>query len=237
MSSNRGAPVIRNLIVIGLAALATACASVDDSSSKKLAKHDAPPVTPTEQFAITVSSAPDQILLAPHPNGVSDAQADALAALVDRWRDSGAESITIMAPAGGEGQAYHATAAIEATLEELGVSPDRIKLGGYNAGPRVGAPIAVGFKSYKAQGPECGHDWTDFTASRDNNVNSNFGCATTANIAAMITNPADLLAPRQMDPGDANRREVILGKYRQGAITSSAKDPQANGAVSDAVQQ
>jgi pilus assembly protein CpaD len=237
MSSNRRAPVIRTLIVLSLAVLATACASLDDSSSKKLAKHDDPPITPTEQFSIKVSSAPDQILLAPHPNGVSDAQADALAALVDRWRDSGAESITIMAPAGGEGQAYHATAAIEATLEELGVSPDRIKLGGYNPGPRVGAPIAVGFKSYKAQGPECGRDWKDFTSSRDNSVNSNFGCATTANIAAMIANPADLLTPRQMDPADANRRDVVLGKYRQGAMTSSAKDPQANGAVSDAVQQ
>jgi len=237
MSSNRPAPVIRTLIVLCLAALATACASVDTPDSKKLAKHDDPPLTPTEQFSITVSSAPDQILLAPHASGVSDAQADALAALVNRWRDSGADTITIMAPAGGEGQAYHATAAIEATLEELGVSPDRIKLGGYNAGQRVGAPIAVGFKSYKAEGPQCGRDWRDFTSSRNNDVNSNFGCATTANIAAMIANPADLLAPRQMDPADASRRENVVGKYRQGQITSSAKDPQANGAVSDAVQQ
>jgi len=234
MSSNRRAPMIRNLIVVSLAALACACASLDDS--KRVAKHDAP-ITPTEQFAITVSSAPDQILLAPHASGVSDSQADALAALVNRWRDAGAETITIMAPAGGQGQAYHSTAAIEAALEELGVSPDRIRLGGYDAGQRIGAPIAVGFKSYKAQGPECGHSWRDFTASRDNDVNNNFGCATTANIAAMIANPADLLAPRQSDPADASRRETILGKYRQGATTSSAKDPQANGAVSDAVQQ
>jgi pilus assembly protein CpaD len=53
----------------------------------------------------------------------------------------------------------------------------------------------------------------------------------------MIANPADLLTPRQMDPADASRRENVLGKYRQGQMTSSAKDPQANGAVSDAVQQ
>jgi pilus assembly protein CpaD len=184
-----------------------------------------------------VTSAPDQILLAPHQNGLSDAQTDALAALVNRWRDSGAETITILAPSGGGGQAYHSTAAIEATLEELGVGPDRIKLGGYDAGPRAGAPITVEFKSYQAQGPQCGRDWKSFTASRDNEPNSNFGCATTANTAAMIANPADLLAPRRTEPADAGRRESVITKYRQGSVTSSTKDPQANGAVSDALPQ
>ncbi|HEX4198643.1 MAG TPA: CpaD family pilus assembly protein [Caulobacteraceae bacterium] len=226
--------MVRNLIVIGLAALACACASLDDS--KRIAKAD-PPITPTEQFSITVTSAPDQILLAPHQNGLSDAQSDALAALVGRWRDAGAESITVLAPSAGDGQVYHSTQAIEAALEELGVDPGRIKLGGYDAGPRAGAPIAVGFKSYKAEGPECGREWKSFTASHDNNPNSNFGCATTANIAAMIADPADLLAPRQASPADAGRRETVMTKYRQGATTSTAKDPQANGAVSDAVQQ
>jgi pilus assembly protein CpaD len=234
MSSNRLEAMLRNLIVVSLAALAWGCTSID--SPKTVAAHDAP-ITPTEQFAITVSSAPDQILLAPHASGVSNSQADALAALVNRWREAGAETITIMAPTAGQSLAYHSTVAIEAALEELGVSPDRIRLGGYDAGQRIGAPIAVGFKSYKAQGPQCGHDWNDFTNSRDNDVNHNFGCATTANMAAMIANPADLLAPRQTDPADASRRETILSKYRQGQTMSSAKDPQASGAVSDAVQQ
>jgi len=226
--------MIRNLIVLGLAAMACGCASLGES--KHVAKLAAPPpLTPTEQFAITVSTAPDQILLAPHPSRLSDAQADALAALVNRWRDAGADTITILSPA-GQGQAYHSTAAVEAALEEQGVSPDRIKLGGYTAGERPGAPIVVGFKSYQARGPQCGLDWKDFTASRNNDVNNNFGCATTANIAAEIANPADLLAPRRSEPADAARREVVLGKYREGTVTSAAKDPQASGAVSDAVQ-
>ena len=226
--------MIRNLIVIGLAALVCACASAD--GSRKTAKAD-PPITPTEQFSITVTSAPDQILLAPHRNGLSDAQASALAALVARWRDSGAETISILSPSGEEGGTNHSTAAIEAALEELGVDPDRIKLDGYNAGPRPGAPIAVGFKSYKAEGPRCGRDWQSFTDSGDNAPNSNFGCATTANIAAMVATPADLLAPRQAEPADAGRRETVITRYRQGVLTSSAKDSQASGAVSDAVQQ
>ncbi len=236
MSSNRRTLMIRNLIVLGLAALVCGCVTANESTKLAATPAPPPPITPTEQFSITVSSAPDQILLAPHANGISDSQADALAALVNRWRDAGGDIITIMAPTLAQGQAYHSTAAVEAALEELGVSPDRIRLGGYDAGQRIGAPIAVGFKSFKAQGPQCGLNWNSFTASKNNDVNSNFGCATTANMAAMIANPSDLLTPRQTDPADANRRETILGKYRQGQITSSPKDPQANGAVSDAVQ-
>jgi pilus assembly protein CpaD len=231
MSSSKGNAMFRNLIVLCLAALACACAS---TSADKQALN--PPLTPTEQFAITVSQAPDEILLAPHQDGLSQAQVTALSALVGRWRDAGAHTLTIKAPSGGQGQAYRSTAAIQQALEDQGVRPDQVNVVGYDAGPRPGAPIVVGFTGYRAEGPQCGRDWHSFTASHNNNVNSNFGCATTANMAAMIANPGDLLAPRPTDPADAGRREVVLGKYRQGTITSTPKDPSANGAVSEVGQ-
>ena len=120
-----------------------------------------------------------------------------------------------MAPAGGKVRPI-IDGGDRAALEELGVSPERIRLGGYDAGQRIGAPIAVGFKSYKAQGPSVRPRLERLHRQPRQDVNNNFGCATTANMAAMIANPADLLAPRQTDPADAGRRETILGKYRQG---------------------
>ena len=54
----------------------------------------------------------------------------------------------------------------------------------------------------------------------------------TANIAAQIANPRDLIAPAVMTPGDNGRRAVVLDKYRKGDITSSAKDDQADGKTS-----
>jgi pilus assembly protein CpaD len=226
--------MIRNLIVLCLAALASACVSTGDAKTK--AAKDPPPLTPTEQFAITVTQSPDEILLAPHPDGLSGAQAAALTTLVARWRDAAADLITIKAPSGGDGEAYRSTAAIEDALQAEGVRADQIIVTGYDAGPRPGAPIVVGFTDYHAAGPECGRDWKSFTASKDNKVNSNFGCANTANMAAMIASPADLMAPRRSDPSDAARREEVLGKYRQGTLTSTAKDAQANGAISDVGQ-
>jgi len=227
--------MLRKLALVAVAAALTAACTTQQNL---LAHQEAPPpITPTEQFAITVTQAPDEILLAPHAAGLSPAQAAALGSLVDRWREAGADAVTIRSPGGGSENVYRAVAAIEEALQQDGVPPDQIRTASYDPGDHANAPVAVGFIGYRAQGPQCGHNWEDYTKSGDNRVNNNFGCATTANIAAMIANPGDLLRPQPMGPADAGRREVELGNYRKGAITSSAKDPQANGAVSNAMQQ
>jgi pilus assembly protein CpaD len=51
-----------------------------------------------------------------------------------------------------------------------------------------------------------------------------------------LANPEDLITPRTMDPADPGRRAVVFDKYRKGQVTSSAKDTQASGAVSQAIQ-
>jgi pilus assembly protein CpaD len=55
-------------------------------------------------------------------------------------------------------------------------------------------------------------------------------------MAAQIENPRDIAGPRKADPADAARRSVVLDKYRQGEVTASKTDPNANGHVSTAVQ-
>jgi len=224
--------MIRRLIVPCIALLVSACASQGDPLN--LAKKDPQqPVTPTEQYSITVAQGQDEILLAPHPEGVSDAQGKALAQLVGRWRDAGASVITIRAPASGAEAMYRATAGVQSALERLGVRAEQIQLTSYDGG--ADAPIGVGFQGYQAKGPDCGQGWDDFTKTGDNRVNNNFGCAVTANIAAMIANPGDLVAPRPMGASDAARRETSIGKYHAGAISSTPQDPQADGAISGAI--
>ena len=78
--------------------------------------------------------------------------------------------------------------------------------------------------------------WTDLRRSAQNTVQPNFGCAVTANVAAQIADPSDLLGPRPTDPSDAGRRAVVLDKYRKGQRTGAATDNRADGAVSNAVQ-
>ena len=237
MSSNRpNVFVVRaNLVRMLLAAMIAGAAAGCATAPRPTAENPHGGLTSTEQFAARVDSRQDQILLAPHAEGLSAAQARALALLVDRWRDTGGGPIVVQAPSHGGGEAYRSAQAIQQELAGLGVSETLIKLTGYDASTAESAPMIVGFSSYQATGPKCGLDWDSFTKSATNKPNSNFGCAITANIAAMVANPADLAGPRSSDPTDAQRRETVLGKYRAGTITSGAKDDQAGGAVSAAV--
>lgn len=227
MSSNRRATALKGLLALGLAATAAGCASGGARPSPQTG------LTPTEHYAINVAPRQDQILLAPHTDALSPAQASALADLVARWRDVGEGELQVETPSRGGEDAYRATALIQDAIYGFGVRPDQVKVVNYDPGARPHAPIVVGFTRYDATGPRCGLNWTSYTATKDNEVTTNFGCATTANVAAMLANPGDLLTPRTEDPADAQRRDVVLGKYRLGQITSSAKDDQASGAVSN----
>ncbi|HEY2658561.1 MAG TPA: CpaD family pilus assembly protein [Caulobacteraceae bacterium] len=230
MSSNKGDAMIRNLLLLGLAVCATACST----NSGRVATTQSGP-TPTQNYSIALTNSPDEILLAVHADGLSARQVAALETLVGRWREDGGHPITIKAPAGDSHDAFRTVAAIQDRLQALGVAPSLIHQAAYAPAQQAGAPVVVGFLRYEAEGPKCGRDWQDFTHTAQNTVNSNFGCAVTANFAAMIANPADLAEPRATDDADASRRENVLGKYRQGQITSAAKDDQATGAVSNVV--
>ena len=233
MSSNRReVTVLRVLLAAIFAASVSACAS-NPPPREAVAS---PGATPTEQFAATADPHPDQILLAAHAEGLSSAQATALSDLVERWRNNGGGPITVQAPSHGGGESYRSAMAIQEALTGLGVRDTLIKLTGYEASTAEGAPVVVSFASYEAKTLKCGQDWDAFTRSADNKPSNNFGCATTANMAAMIANPADLAGPSASDPADIQRRETALGKYRGGTVSTSAKDDQAGGAVSTAIQ-
>ena len=222
--------VVRVGSIAAIAACAAACASTppkDPSASPRAG------LTTTEQFTAKVTKTPDQILLAPHADGLSAAQIAALTDLVDRWRNAGAGSLLIQAPSHGGGSAFRTATAVQLQFESLGVPENSIRLEGYTGADHPGAPIVVAFDRYEAKALACGRDWQSFTRSASNDPNSNFGCAVTANMAALVANPADLVTPRASDPADAQRREAVITKYRAGAITSTAHDDQADAAISD----
>lgn len=206
------------------------------ASSGRSANFAPEPLTPTEQYAIQVSQVPEQVALAPHAQGLSPNQQAALTEFVSHWRALGGGDVTVRAPApDGDPGAVRAMADATAEfLHHLGVPRANLRLAGYEGG--AGAPVLASFVTYQAHGPDCSRMWDNLTATGANKPSKNFGCATAANFAAQIANPKDLITPATLDPADNTRRAVILDKYRHGQITSSAKDAQANGAVSTAVQ-
>lgn len=222
------------LSLILLASLSLAACATDDEVTSHKAEGA---LTPTERYAIEVREHPEELKLAAHAQGLSPNQTQALNVFIDHWQSVNGGDVLVKTPsnAGDPHAIYRATIDAKDYLVAHGVSPDRVRVVSYDGGGDQAAPIVVGYAAYVAKGPKCGQEWENLTATKDNREYNNFGCAVTANLAAEIANPADLLAPRAMDPADAGRRQTVLDHYRKGESTSTAKDDQANGAVSTAV--
>ena len=137
---------------------------------------------------------------------------------------------TLKAASGGGAGAYNTSHAAADLLSSQGVP---VRIVGYNAEP--GAPVRLSFLTAQAAVPDCGRSWDRLTATHDNTVPANFGCAISANRAAMIADAADIVRPRAEDPADAARRQTVLGAYRSGQVTSSARDDQGSVTISNAV--
>lgn len=203
---------------VSLAAL-SACASIDGKGKGASGQRAAQATNPLELYSLKTQNATDKIALALHDAGLSQAQSDALKAFMTRRAQQAGGIVTISLPHG----AVDATAAarsaafVEGLLNIEGAPTQRTTY--ESDDPK--APLLVSYAYEKAEVPKCGKDWGELTRTKDNDVYDNFGCAVTANMAAQIANPADIDHPHAEDAPDAERRSVVLGKYRAGQVTAA----------------
>ena len=194
--------------------------------------------TPLDQYAIAIDPTPETVALSIHATGMSVAQHAALQRFAERWRDTGGtEVVVVQAPVNSAEPAdpHLAARAVAAVLSALGVPPSRLQVNDYDAGGAAGAPVYARYERFDARGPDCTQGWQNLVSTRSNKISTHFGCAGAANLAAMIADPHDLARPAASAPADSVRRAVVLDKYRKGEITASAKDDQAQGLASQAV--
>jgi pilus assembly protein CpaD len=220
---NRKLPISAALLTLAFAA--AACSTAGGKGPQ--------PITPTERYSMKVETHPEQMAFAPHADGLSDHQRAALDTYVQGWVADGGGMIEVSTPRGG-GEASARTAwAVKARLTQLGVGDDDVKVVAYEPG-QAGAPVLIVYQRYAAVIPECNKSWTNLAANGANASQKNFGCATTANMAAQIENPRDIVAPHGADPADAARRQVVMEHYRKGEPTQTKSD--ATGGKVAAVQ-
>lgn len=223
--------IVRSLVVLLASVCVAACSTTPTPGADENAR------TSADRFKVKVVSEAEEIRLVLHARGLSPAQSVALEAFSQTWRESDGRSIMIQAPnaARDPAAAYRMSESTKAFLIDQGLPENKIEVSGYDAAGDTAAPLIVGYLRYKAEIPECGKNWTNIARSMKNKAQANFGCAVTANMAAQIANPGDLLSPRDMTPQDAARRQVVLDKYRTGEKTGAEADESASGAVSKAV--
>ena len=193
------------------------------------------PLTPMSRFSLQVEPGLDRIALAVHDTGLSGPQQGALADIANRFGIEGASVLRVEAPSGGDPVSSEFAYRIKSALEAVGAPGYRIQVIAYDA-PDPRAPVLVGFETLRAAVPQCGTSWTSLTRTNANESPANFGCAVNANLAAQISNPRDIIAPRGMTPGDAGRRTVVFDNYRKGEATAAPQETLvANRRVSQAV--
>ena len=197
-------------------------------------------LTPTEQYGVKVTSAPEQIALGLHAGGLTrrpsrprSASSSAAGATTAAARSACARPSTPADPAAARRMQDEASAYVI----RLGVPAERLQVAGYVSNHAPAAPLLASYDRFEAHGPNCSGAWGSLTSTGKNGVYDHFGCSVTANFAAQVANPRDFLAPQVETPADDVRREVVLDKYRRGETTASAKDDQANGKVSDSSPQ
>lgn len=136
-----------------------------------------------------------------------------------RFKRSGSKTMQMILPVGSKNERSAVTVSryIAEEIKEVGVGRGSISIRTYHAtGHGDAATIRLAFTSLTAGvASQCGV-WDDDLNNTHNNRNySNYGCATQNNLAAMVSNPADLLGPRGMSEIDATRRDAVITEWRE----------------------
>lgn len=210
--------------VLGMLVLA-GCQSQPQTNAELLASQDY-----RYRHPIVVSEAPETLDL-PIGRNTRDLHGpvtDTITAFAVDSRTKGNGNVEILVPSGSANEsAVHAvTGDIRTALRRGGLSGSRISTRTYSAGdPGADAPIRLSYARMMATTSECGV-WPKNIAGGVGETPDyyNYGCASQANLAAMVENPSDLITPRASTPADQVRRAVVYEKYRKGESPSGQYD-------------
>ncbi len=180
-----------------------------------------------------------EIAINPEASELSASERVRIRNFVSAYAQSGHGPLILSLPQASSNPQLAVTALSEARAIawEKGVEYDELSGTAHGAGETMSQPLILAYQAYDAVAPEClQKSALDFADVASNNTMPTLGCSVRTNLAAMIADPADLLGNRALDPGDADRREVILAKFREGVTTGAERAAQESGAVSEAVE-
>lgn len=162
--------------------------------------------------------------------GLTPQDGTQFASFVADYLSRGDGALSISVPRGPNSSA--AIAYFGDHLVQMGVPRARILVGTHDAAS-ADARVEIGYIVYGAHTDPCGNWSQDASDTAANLPLPDFGCSIQHNIAAMVADPRDLVAPRGMDAGDATRRETVVGTYEKAQSTASQKSSSQSATLSD----
>ncbi len=183
----------------------------------------------TQRYPIVVSHQPANmsVKIARGSQGLSPQQRASVLDFASKYRaiDAGNSKIVVSVPSGSPNEvaAMRAVADMRVLFLNSGFSETSVAVEPYYVDNDPQPPIRISYTRFVAEGPECGKFTTNLAVDYRNLPHENMGCAQQRNLAAMIANPADLVTPRTMGPASAERREVMLDKFKKGEPTGTGR--------------
>ena len=212
---NRNRTLINALGTTLVAAMVTACATPSASTGPSAFKNK-----------IQVAESIERLELYTRPNGLELSPRDQMAVnqFLRSYRQSGNGPIYLNIPsnaATGLG-VQQAKSLIRQNLASLGMGGAAMQTGQYQAANSSPASVVVSYRTLKTVPADC-RNFGDITDAYANQVSDSFGCFHSANLAAMIGDPRQLLEPYEMTIPDAQRRQTVYDKYIEGENTASTQ--------------
>lgn len=191
--------------------------------------------TPSQTFApthlrnaVNVAESIERLELYTRPNGMELSARDklAVAQFLDGYARSGDGALYINRPAtavSGLGT-QQAEAVIRGLMAQGGLNPAAVQTGQYASKPGAPAPVIVSYRTLRAIPQDC-RELGSLTNTYSNQPHGKFGCFQSANLAAMVSDPRQLLEPYALGQPNAQRRQVIYDRYIQGEPTAAQVNP------------
>ena len=221
---------VRYTLLSSVAILMSACSSIFNGEPQARTVAEAHPISVDSQV-VTLTIDAD-----PTTTDISNVDKARLRAFANAYLRNGHGPLTVTTPSGTsqdfDGQEMAAD--IRKALNEAGVPWSALAGATYRkGGAGENNQLIASYTHYVATPSECGI-WSGETAARYRNLRSpNYGCATMNNLAAMLADPHDLVAPSESSPRDAEKAVRALESYRGGEATVSAIDSGIDTQVSE----
>ncbi len=173
---------------------------------------------------ITVAETVERLELYGGPAGLrlSSRDRDAVGQFIVQYAKSGQGPLYINVPSRAAQGGMQAQNMIRSQLGSMGLAGAKIQTGQYQSPPGVSAPVIVSYRRLAVAPIKC-QAGAALTQTSNNQPYGGFGCAQTANLAAMIDNPRQLLRPYALDTTPAARHQTVMEKYVKGEQTATPR--------------
>lgn len=212
---NLNRPLVKTLVILTAAAALSACSTPTASTGPSVFSNK-----------IQVAESIERLELYTRPNGLELSARDqvAVSQFLQSYGRRGTGPLYVNVPnSSGLGLGtQQAQAIIRQSMASIGLGGAAVQTGQYQAAYGSPAPVVVSYRTLKTVPQDCRHQG-DLTDTYANQPYDSFGCFHTANLAAMIGDPRQLIEPYDMTIPDSQRRQTIYDKYIKGENPASTQ--------------